>query len=91
MALQQTQAFSDRTQRVKTRPDKENPYPPSYYVGKRGIWSIDVRNQGTVQVMVKIIAARENYGRVDLKIETDTGTSAWVSNQTVEVAKPVRH
>lgn len=90
MALQQIRPH-DRVQPVKDRSDKQHPYPPSYYIGKRGVWSIDVRNQGSVQVMVKIVDARENYGRVDLKIETDTGSTAWVSNRTVEVAKSVRH
>jgi hypothetical protein len=67
------------------------PYDPAYYVGKRGIWSVAVRNQGVATVTVQIVATRENWGRVDLLIETDTGSQVWVSNQTVEVAKKLRY
>lgn len=75
----------------KPRVDKKLPYDGAYYIGKRGIWSIQVRNQGVATVSVQVVDVRENYGRVDLLIETDTGSRVWVSNQTVSVEKPGRY
>jgi hypothetical protein len=60
------------------------------WVGKEAVWTAKTRVQ-TLTVLVRIVDAREQFGRLDCLIETNTGSRAWVSNLTLElVAEPRR-
>ena len=58
------------------------------WVGRQAIWTLSLRrNSATVKVttLVRIVDSRVSYGRTDLLVQTNTGSTAWVTPDSLRL------